>query len=456
MRSGQYALFHLMRDLADMHRASHARTALERVQQPLQQLRLFLLVRPVTPCTQPCAYQGAQLARFFQEYQQQLFIHLVPDLRFFRFGGEPGSARSRSFRPGTLRHSNFTAQLILAGNQLFYQVGARLRHLFSADALRHRLERVDSLFQQRQFGRIERNLSVDMRLQPAVQGIGQFGHNGKTHGAIHAGQCVRGAHEIVLHQRSLPGAQFVELLAQHGRTLHGFHAGDIEQCRRQRDPAYHNHLLRRHGGWSGERGLRFRSCRLIRHDAVFNLLRGGNQLIRFDTRPALAVKRVHPAGEFLRRLGDKTQQPRRSRFVVLQPFIQCALDAPGNFAQIGQTDHAPAALEGMKAAPDGHQRLAAVRLQLADLQIVAHGAQHFLRLFQEHLKQFPILTRCTLCLCRNAGLFARNGRLCVNLLQPRQPVQSRLQGRRVSGLPVRQMPQMTFQRAHRPGQCLAL
>ena len=86
-----------------------------------------------------------------------------------------------------------------------------------------------------------------------------------------------------------------------------------------------------------------------------------------------------------RRVGrvEHCQQRRRGELLLLQPLVERLLDRPGRFAQIGQADHAAAALEGMEAAPQRGQRLAIVRLAGELRQVGGDGGQHLVGFLEE-------------------------------------------------------------------------
>ena len=84
---------------------------------------------------------------------------------------------------------------------------------------------------------------------------------------------------------------------------------------------------------------------------------------------------------------DEVQQRRGDRPFELQPAVQRLFDGPGDFAEPGQADHAPAALEGVEAAPQREQRLRVGRRGAQQLELLALGGQHLLRLFDEDLEQ---------------------------------------------------------------------
>ena len=71
------ARFHAVRQLAQRHRACHARAAFQGVQQTLQRLRHQLVIRTRTPVAQILPDLRHQFCGFFEEYLQQLRINIV-------------------------------------------------------------------------------------------------------------------------------------------------------------------------------------------------------------------------------------------------------------------------------------------------------------------------------------------------------------------------------------------
>ena len=63
-----------------------------------------------------------------------------------------------------------------------------------------------------------------------------------------------------------------------------------------------------------------------------------------------------PLGEL-----DEVEKARRGRLLVLQPLVHHLLALPRDLAEVGEADHAAAALERVEAAPDRGERLAVVR-----------------------------------------------------------------------------------------------
>ena len=133
----------------------------------------------------------------------------------------------------------------------------------------------------------------------------------------------------------------------------------------------------------GYRGLRHlpRSKRLgLLHQVV------GNDF----ARQIALLEQPHPIRERFARGIDQAEQRLGRGALFLQPEVHHLLDFPGHLAQIHQADHAPAALQGMEAAPDFGQRL-----DFAGLRAAKHGLgidvlQHLDRFLEEHAEQFLI------------------------------------------------------------------
>ena len=85
---------------------------------------------------------------------------------------------------------------------------------------------------------------------------------------------------------------------------------------------------------------------------------------------------------------DQIAQLRRGRRIPLEGLVKQLLDLPRNFGRVVETDHATAAFQGMKCAPDRGKRLEVVRLLLARRQHVLDFAQHLSGFVEEYPEQF--------------------------------------------------------------------
>ena len=84
------------------------------------------------------------------------------------------------------------------------------------------------------------------------------------------------------------------------------------------------------------------------------------------------------------------EQGRCGRACLVQPAVQYLLDCPGRFAQIGQSDHAAAALQGMEAATQRDERCLIVWRGTHLWQMLVDGCQYFVGFFEEDGEQFRI------------------------------------------------------------------
>ena len=87
---------------------------------------------------------------------------------------------------------------------------------------------------------------------------------------------------------------------------------------------------------------------------------------------------------------DQLHQLRRCPLILAQPQVEGLLQLPRRFAQVGQADHAAAALQRMGIATDGSQRFKIMRIGLQNSLLLAHGVQHFPGFLKEDGEQFGI------------------------------------------------------------------
>ena len=81
----------------------------------------------------------------------------------------------------------------------------------------------------------------------------------------------------------------------------------------------------------------------------------------------------------------------------LQPAVQGLLETPCGIAQREETDHPAAALEGMKAAADGGERLAVGWISPGKFEMSSDAVENLVALFDEDIEQFRVdlgIARC--------------------------------------------------------------
>ena len=89
-------------------------------------------------------------------------------------------------------------------------------------------------------------------------------------------------------------------------------------------------------------------------------------------------------------LGDHVEDRRRDILFLTQPEVEHLLDAPGDFAEFAQADHAARALEGVEGTADVGQRLDIVRLLSQRSEIAADRLENFLGFLDEDGEQLGI------------------------------------------------------------------
>ena len=119
-------------------------------------------------------------------------------------------------------------------------------------------------------------------------------------------------------------------------------------------------------------------------------VRARNQVLRIGRLPRLCFQVTHPLGEHAVRLVEQPDQRGIDRQLQAQPEVQGLLDGPCGFAQILETDHAAAALQGMEGAPDAGQIAAVVQVDLQAAEIRVDRLQHVLGLLDEDGEQFRV------------------------------------------------------------------
>ena len=73
-----------------------------------------------------------------------------------------------------------------------------------------------------------------------------------------------------------------------------------------------------------------------------------------------------------------------------QPQVKHLLNRPGDLAEVLEPDHAAAALERMKGAPQNGQDVDIVRLRFEQHDLFANGIENVVCFFQENLEQFGV------------------------------------------------------------------
>ena len=89
-------------------------------------------------------------------------------------------------------------------------------------------------------------------------------------------------------------------------------------------------------------------------------------------------------------IADEGEKLCGDRQFEAQPVVEGLLQAPGGFAEILEADHAAAALEGVKAAPDGGEHLHVVGGFLQQRQVAGDGGPNVDRFLNEDGQQFGV------------------------------------------------------------------
>ena len=198
-------------------------------------------------------------------------------------------------------------------------------------------------------------------------------------GGRDAGQRVDVSYERLIGRL---GGLLVEVTAQGGEPLARFLAEGIEHG--ARDAAIPENVFRRLGrrkrfGWRCGLGAFERAQAL-----GFGRERGGLRG-RFD--PA-GSDCLHPVGEETVCLLEQLHQRGGGRPLPLQPGIESLLQGPGALAELGETNHAATALEGVDAAAHLGERFEIVRSFLQIGKAALQGGEHFARFFEEDVEEF--------------------------------------------------------------------
>ena len=129
---------------------------------------------------------------------------------------------------------------------------------------------------------------------------------------------------------------------------------------------------------------------------------------RVDRRRLALAQAVDPLGEAAAGDGREFQQLDRGRLLALEALVQHALDLPGGFAEVRKADHAAAAFQRMKTAPDGGKLVHVGRRGTACRQRGSDGGEDFVRLVEKDLQQGLVRSgrrRRTRCCWRRRGPF---------------------------------------------------
>ncbi len=105
---------------------------------------------------------------------------------------------------------------------------------------------------------------------------------------------------------------------------------------------------------------------------------------------ATGFKLRDPALEYVGGKVEHFQQGRRRRAGLVQPGVECLFHGPAGFAQVGQSDHAAAALQRMVTAPDRDQCFVVAGVGVKQWKLLADGGQDFVGFLEENSEQFRV------------------------------------------------------------------
>jgi hypothetical protein len=105
---------------------------------------------------------------------------------------------------------------------------------------------------------------------------------------------------------------------------------------------------------------------------------------------ATGFKLRDPALEYVGGKVEHFQQGRRRRAGLVQPGVECLFHGPAGFAQVGQSDHAAAALQRMVTAPDRDQCFVVAGVGVQQRELLADGGQDFVGFLEENSEQFRV------------------------------------------------------------------
>ena len=103
-------------------------------------------------------------------------------------------------------------------------------------------------------------------------------------------------------------------------------------------------------------------------------------------------QRAHPLPEIALGHLDHPLDRARHRALFLEQPVVDLLDVVGDFAEVHQADHAPAALQRVEAAADRAQRLAIAVVAHEQGEVIANRVEHLVRLREVDLDQLGIET----------------------------------------------------------------
>ncbi len=106
-----------------------------------------------------------------------------------------------------------------------------------------------------------------------------------------------------------------------------------------------------------------------------------HQFARVGRATGIFGQFAHPHGEHVLHHADQFQQGWCDLLFLTQPEIQGLLDLPGDFAEILETDHASAALQGVRGAPDVGQGVGITGMGGQLFEIAFEVVEYFARFF---------------------------------------------------------------------------
>ena len=141
------------------------------------------------------------------------------------------------------------------------------------------------------------------------------------------------------------------------------------------------------------RHLRHGRCHRIRQ-FTFDRSNRSEQFLCVGLEAPFASQCLYPASEV--RFGDRNHHVHRTGdgAFFFKQAIEYPLDFVGDVAQLGQADHATAALQGMETATDRPQRFAVAGISCQRTLLFGHVVQHFGRLEQINFEQLAVELAC--------------------------------------------------------------
>ncbi|TLD45361.1 MAG: hypothetical protein FAZ92_02401 [Accumulibacter sp.] len=415
-----HACFDGMRQVAEIHRASHARAALETVEQACQPPYRLGIGGVAAPGAQLCRDVLVEVNRLLDEQWQQLFVELVLDERHFRRGGGDRRGERRC------RHDDRRRLGEIGGHLFLVRGRRRLEALVDGQLRVQRIEgreqagdRLGLMFpghvgeHQCQFGdRLPDGLDgletvATGGMVPShecqLQCVAEMLDDCQADRSRDAGEGVRGAVHFMARRCRQVAFEQSELALQGGEVGRCLIAEDADQCRcdRQAGTLRRGRRLHRDGGCrrrrlacgcfgdtrrgDGATGnaqygiVAFaQGCRQCTHAAD----------VGHFSEPGLEM--LDPGGECCIGLPEEVEELRCHLQLLSQPEVEDLLNRPRRLSQLLEADHPPAALEGVDRAPESGQNLDVVRLLLEQLQVVVDAAEDLVRLLEEDPQQLGV------------------------------------------------------------------